>query len=177
MTLSKDQIIGTIQQYAEKDKSRLKEHEEIIEMLRPLEGKPWNRRTLNEKRLGKFTLRERNDMYYIVGEHEHFAAHTGNRFSDDVIDIETFRENDVACGRAAKERIQKIENADIDRIVDLFQQIHKHWGAIIDVLKVMDKEKIDSYHFPAFYAVCKLIEPEHEQHPTVQDFSFIAKYR
>ena len=93
--LKKSDIKKLVNEALAKNQKDLSEHLEICDILKPLEGKEINRRTLNPKRLGKFKLSERYGNLYIVGACEYGHCITQNSFGDNgLISVDKFHESD-----------------------------------------------------------------------------------
>lgn len=141
----------------------IKEHEEIIEILTPLVGKPINHQTLNKKRMGKFELVSNYGHFNIVGDYSHLIGYKNSKES--YINIEPssefgrgFKYLDNCHGEAAKNRINKINSVDAKNAFEIFKKIDKAYNNLKDAFNEIESNNLDSYNFPCFYEIFELIE-------------------
>lgn len=163
--------------YIEDENIGLNEHDVICELLTALEGKTINHRTLSEKRLSPSGLRLvfKYGMYYLEGKRSHLLAHHNGR--ELFINVESFKQLDGCHGEAARKRIGQINEVlnnpvRLKQVVSSFEALEEAYKRIAQVVKNMEADKIDGYHFPPYYSLIKLIQPETGNNQAV-DFNLL----
>lgn len=160
-----------------REETYIKEHNEVLEILKPLEGKPINGRTLNAKRLGKFKLKTQYGMYHICGNQDHLIGYVS---SSNLINIELFEKWDACNGSAAQERIEKIKRLDLDEFAKIGKKISKAFNELRFLFGDLDTKKLDSYNNPIYYDMLKSIFDENDGRSDeiqLHKFHYIRKYR
>jgi len=157
--MTKQEFLKVLEDLINKEKDYIKEHEKVKAILQSLEGKEINGRTLNSSRLNGFKFVRKYGMFYLVGKYEHLIGYD----TENIIAIERnehsrgFECFDNCHGSAAKERIEKIENIDIDRAFEIFSEIDRNFNALRKLFGDIDRFKLDSFNFPAYYDVLRAI--------------------
>lgn len=160
--------------YIKEEEARIKEHEEVLKMLQPLEGKQFNFRTFNKKVLKEFNFVPEYGMFYIKGKTSHLIGYR----ETPGVNVEQFKDWDACNGRAAKQRIEQIKNLDTDKAFKLFNQIEKHFNKLRELFGDIEREKLGSFNFPPYYDVLKMIKPDNEtsgDQIRMSDFYYIRK--
>jgi len=167
--------------YIAREQDYINEHEAIKAILQPLEGKAIDGRTLNKKVLGdfKFTL-DHGSLFYITGKYQHLIGYASseNRIAINKTDYSRgFEYFDNCSGNAARERIKQIEGLDKEKAKALFCQIEAHFNALRQLFGDVEREKLCSYHFPAYYDVLRAIYSDEKERDNVKltDFYYIRK--
>jgi len=152
-TINKTTVKKMIFDYIENEQKSINEHNEIKEILKKCEGKPFNGTTFRNK-LNNYTFSTRYNMYYITKEsgtgYDHLIGYAGN-----LIDSEKFENFDNCCGSAALERIEQLKNIDVEKIVSLFGTIEKSVLKIGEAFQQIESNKLGSYYNPIFYSLMK----------------------
>lgn len=109
-------------------------------------------------------------MFYIVGEYDHLFSY------GEYIDIDNFAEYDACHGKAAKERIQQLENIDFKKLNKAYKLIAKHFNALRDIFGAIESEKLGSFYNPVYYEMLNQIYNGDRQHSDIKlsDFYFIC---
>lgn len=183
--MTRKQFNQVLTNYIVKEKAAIAEHEEIRAILLPLVGKPINHKTLNQKVLGKFSLKITCSMYYIKGQvGEHLIGYCGSSYSkENLISVEKtdysrgFDYFDACHGEAARQRIKQIETADKDGAYKLFAGIAKHFDALRTLFGDIERQNFGSYHFPPYYDLLGAMYANVDRRDVVKlsDFYFIRK--
>ena len=151
----------------------INEHNAIKEILKPLEGKEINKRTLNEKRLNGFKLDFRYGMFHIVGKYNHLLAH---KSGDNLINIDLFEKNDACHYSAAQNRIEKLNNLDVKKLTKIQKGIDKNFNALRTLFGDIERENLGSFHNPIYYNMLNDIYKESSiKDIKLTDFYFIKK--
>jgi len=179
LTLS-EKFDSILSDYISNETEYINEHDAIKAILQPLEGKPIDGRTLNKKVLGDFKFTHEYSMYYITGKHQHLIGYSSseNRIAIDKTDYSRgFDYFDNCHGNAARERIAQIKALDKEKAKALFCQIESHFNALRQLFGDVEREKLGSYHFPAYYDVLRAIYSDEKERDNVKltDFYYIRK--
>lgn len=180
-TLTRKQFEAILANYIAREKKFFDEHNEIREILRKVEGKPINGKTLNQKILGeKFKLKQEYGNWYIVGP---VCSHLiGYIQSEHIVTIEPSENSrgfdyfDNCSGGAAKKRIEQIERMDKEKAFKLFSKVSKTFNELRLLFGDIETEKLDSFHFAAYYDVLHSIFSE-DSKLRITDFYHIREYR
>jgi hypothetical protein len=184
-SLTKQKFDEILSNYIESEREYIAEHEAVKEILKPLEGKEINGRTLNANRLGEFKFKAQYGMFYISGKHEHLIGYQksyGYGKNEAIISIEAnettrgFEYFDNCHGSAAKARIAQIENCNREKIYALFAKIEFHFNALRELFSEVESSKAGSYDFAPYYSVLNSIYKEENNHSLkLTDFYHIRK--
>ena len=177
--MRKTEFKNILSSYIEREEKYQAEHNEIIEIFKPLVMKPINKRTLNQKVLGdKFKFVERYGMFYIIGEYQHLIGYKG---SEDIISIDKiegvsrgFKELDACHGYASVNRVEQAINIDFDKAFKIFNEIDKAFKKLQTLFGDIEREKLGSFHFPPYYEILKSISPN-EDHIKLYNFYYLRK--
>ena len=172
--MKKSEFKKVIANYIKDEEKRIREHEEVLNMLQPLEGKQFNFRTFNEKNLKGFKFIPEYGMFYIKGDYSHLIGYR----ETPCVNIEQFKEWDACNGRAAAERIEKIRSTDIERAFKIFNRIDKRFNELRELFGDIEREKLGSFNFPPYYEILKLIKEDKETSSDqirMSDFYYIRK--
>jgi len=150
------------------EQSYIAEHEEIKAILLPLEGKPINGQTLNQKRLGeKFKLKESYGMFYMVGDYEHLI---GYKNSENIIHVSGkegesrgFEHFDACHGSAAQKRINQLQAVDSTKAAEIFSTIQTAFETLKTAFGDLERNKLTAFHFPAYYEALRTIQGEQKE--------------
>lgn len=171
-----------LQNYIDQEQDYINEHEQIKNILLPLEGKNIDGRTLNKKVLGDFKFINKYGMYYVVGKYEHLIGYSNSRENTIAVNENAthrgFEYLDACHGKAAKERIKKIQLTDKKKALELFSKIEHHFNSLRQLFGQVENEKLGSYDFPVYYDVLGSIFPNEDKNNTsikLTDFYFIRK--
>mgnify|MGYP000865231480 FL=1 len=177
----KTQVLQIIEDSIKKEESYISEHEEILNILKPLEGKTINGIVLNAKRLGRFKLTHQYGMFYIVGEYEHLTGYD----SDPIIKIGDADKNgsgfeyyDCCHGDAARKRIEQLKKLDVDLISSIFGQIKTNFDNICQLFGDIERNSLGAFNNPAYYDLLHFIHPENDKNNRglrITDFYYIRK--
>lgn len=165
-----------IKEAIKREESYISEHNEILELLTPLDGKDINKRTLNSKRLGeKFKFRFQYGMFHIDGKYSHLIGYRENP----TINIEQFKKYDACHGSAAEGRINKLKNIDVAKLEKISRKIDKHFNAIRETFGEIESNKLDSFNNPIYYDMLRNIYKDEDNNSyskiKLSDFHFIKK--
>ena len=152
----------------------IREHNLISDILRPLDGKPINGRTLNDKRLNGLEFRSEYSMYYINGKYSHLIGYN----TDPVVKADKFEDFDICHGSAAKERIEQLQNINVDLLVSVFSEIQEHFEKLRVLFGDIERKHIGSFYNPIYYDILRAIKPDKEPRHTdlrLSDFYYIRK--
>lgn len=171
---------GILADYITREQGYINEHDAIKAILQPLEGKAIDGRTLNKKVLGDFKFEQKYGMFYIIGKNEHLIGYAS---SENIIAIEKtpysrgFEYFDNCHGNAARERINQIQALNKDKAKALFCSIEEHFNALRQLFGDVEREKLGSYYFPAYYDTLRAIYNENKANNDIKitDFYFIRK--
>jgi hypothetical protein len=187
--MTKQKFDAILTAYIEQEQDYIKEHEQIKDILKPLEGKPINGRTLNDKRLNGFKFVNQYGMFHIYGKYSHLIGYENseNTISVDGRDAgvdETgltipkhrgFKYMDACNGSAAQERIDKIKAIDHAKAFDVFQKIETHFNELRRLFGTVENEGLGSFDFPAYYSVLSQIYEPKNGDLKLTDFYFIRE--
>lgn len=155
MKTTKRNVKKTIQAQIDKEKARIEEHDQVLEIIKSAEGKQFNGRTFNKRTLGeKFEFRSQFGMFYIDGKESHLIGY----HSTPEVNAEKFKDWDACNGRAAQERIEKLENLDVDKVVKRFKTIEKHWEGLRKAFGDVEREDLGGFDNPVYYELLRSIE-------------------
>ena len=174
--MKKSEFKKVITNYIKTEEARIKEDEEIFEMLQPLEGKQFNFKTFNQKNLKGFIFSSDKGQFHIKGKFNHLIGYK----QTPGVDAEKFRDLDRCNGSAAKERIEKIRSTDIERAFKIFNQIDKRLNEIRNLFGDIESEGLSSFYFPVYYDILNLIKKDKETRSDqikMSDFYYIRKSR
>lgn len=159
----------------EENQKLVKEHNEVKEILKDLDGKPINGRTLNKKRLKGFGFVSEYGMYNIVGEERHLIGYSTNPY----INVEKFEDFDTRNGKAAEERINQLKNMDVEKLKEITNKIENSFNELRFLFGDLEKEKLGSYHNPIYYDILRNIHNNKERNGgiSLSDFHSILKNR
>ena len=153
------------------------EHLAIVEMLRPLEGKPVNRVTLSEKRLQGFKLEnDRHGLgsFKIVGP----ATEYGHNIRAGDICLKSFRDSDSPYSKGAPERIEKLKALDPEVVAKTFKKIRRNFEELRLLFGDVESLGLGSFDNPIYYDLIKLAACDaEEKHIKLNDFYYIRKNR
>ena len=166
--------------YISNETEYINEHDAIKAILQPLEGKPIDGRTLNKKVLGDFKFTHEYGMYHITGKYRHLIGYSSseNRIAIDKTDYSRgFEYFDNCHGNAARERIKQVQGIDRDKVFSIFSQIELHFNALRQLFGDIEREKLGSYHFPAYYDVLRAVYSNEKDTDNIKltDFYYIRK--
>jgi hypothetical protein len=184
--LTKNRFRKILNNYVAQQQDYIREHEEIKAILKPLEGKEINGRTLNAKVLKGYIFSPEYSMYYIKGKYTHLIGYQNSGYNkgEHIIAIDKtdfsrgYNYFDSCNGDAARERINKVKSIDFDKAFKLFSAIQKHFDALRKLFGDVERFELDSYNFPAYYSVLDAIyKPDNNNREGVKltDFYFIRK--
>ena len=181
--MKKSDVNIIIENYIQQESEYIKEHNKIIDILKPLEGKTINGQTLNKKRLNGFKFKHEYSMFYIVGKFEHLIGYsTENIISIEPIEGVTrgFKHFDACYGSAAENRIKQTQNLDIDKVVKVFGAIEKNFNVLRELFGDIEREKLGSFNNPVYYRLLDSIfdhEKEKGSYTNIRltDFYYIRK--
>lgn len=165
-----------IKEHIAQEVDYIREHKEILEILKPLDGKPINGRTLNDKRLNGYTFKPQYGMFYIVGKYEHLIGYS----SSPTIDTEKFKDWDACNGSAAEKRIEQLKNMDVKEFERIAKKIDKAFNELRYLFGDLENKNLGSFHNPVYYETLKSIFDENEgQSNEIQlyKFYYIRKQR
>jgi len=145
--MGKVQFIKIINAQIEQEKDYLKEHEEIKEILKSVNGEFFTHKVLNSKRLKTFEFRSQFGMFYIIGKYQHLAGYDSNPH----INYIKFEEFDSCHFRGAKSRILQLENIDKEKLFKLFSDVEKTLKKLRLLFGTIEKENLGSYHNPVYH--------------------------
>ena len=172
--MKKSEFKKVVTNYIKEEEERIKEHEEVINILKPLEGKQFNFKTFNKKNLKGFKFVSENGMFYIKGKYSHLIGYG----KTPGVNVEQFKDWDACNGKAAAERIEKIRSVDIERAFKIFNQIDKRFNELRNLFGDIEIEKLDSFNFPPYYDILRLIKEDKETSSDeirMSDFYYIRK--
>jgi len=161
--MKKSQFLKVVNDYIAKEEASIAEHEEICEILKPHIGKLINGRTLNEKNLRGYVLDQRYGMFYLKGKlQNHLIGYASHPYIhlESTESSKGFFELDACAGRAARERVEKIRNTDLDKAFKIYNDIDKTFNKLRGLFRELDEEKLTSFHFAPFYDVLNAIYPK-----------------
>jgi hypothetical protein len=169
----KKKLQKIIQDAIVQEESYVMEHNEVLEILKPLNGMALNGRTLNQKRLGeKFRFVYQYGMFHIEGKNSHLIGYD----STPTIDVEKFKEWDACNGSAALNRIEQLKNINVETAAKVFGAIEKHYELLKFLFGELEREKLGSYHFPAYYDVLRAIQGgDSDKYVKLNDFYYLRK--
>lgn len=147
--MKKSTFLKIVTAQIETEKSYILEHEEIKEILKPLEGETFTHKNLNVKRLKNLRFSQEYGMYYIIGKYSHLVGYNTNP----IINIENFEKFDACHGSAAIERIEKLNSMDKEKFFKIFNEIEKTFKKLRLLFGSVETEKFGSYHNPIYYNV------------------------
>lgn len=158
----------TLRELIESDIAReeraVKEHETILAMLTDVNGKDINGRTFTPKRLNGFAFEiKASSMYHIKGEFSHLIGYN----SSPVVDIAAFERYDSCHAQAARERIAQnkalLSPEKFNEVITLLTTFEATYIKLKEQFKALESAKVEAYHFPIFYEVLNLIQPDKEE--------------
>jgi hypothetical protein len=147
--MKKSTFLKIVTAQIETEKSYILEHEEIKEILKPLEGEVFTHKILNVKRLKNLRFSQEYGMYCIIGKYSHLVGYNTNP----IINIENFEKFDACHGYAAAERIEKLNTMNKDEFFKLFNEIEKTFKKLRLLFGAVETEKFGAYHNPIYYSV------------------------
>jgi len=175
--LTKEKFLSVLDSYIEREKDYIKEHDQIRDILLPLEGQPINGKVLNAKRLNGLKFERKHGMFYIVGKYDHLIGYESreNMIAVQKTDYSRgFEYFDNCSGGAARERIKQIETTNKDKAFELYSKIEQHFNALRELFGEVEDKKLGSYYFPAYYDVLNTIyKEENSRDLKLTDFYFI----
>ena len=171
MKITKQTIFEEIRKDIADDLDKVQEHNKIVEILKPLEGKPLTGNVLNKKRLNGYECEWKYGMCHIKGKYSHLIGYD----STNAISLEKFEEWDACNGYAAQQRADtnnRLINDDAERIEKLFSAVEKHYEGLKEAIKAIENEELDSFHFPAHYNLLRLIQPTEKEREEINLSNF-----
>lgn len=147
--MKKSTFLKIVKDQIELEKSYILEHEEIKEILKPLEGETFTHKNLNAKRLKNLQFIQEYGMHYIKGKYSHLIGYNTNP----IINIENFEKLDACHGSAAVERIKRLQTMDKEKFFKMFNEIEKTFKKLRFLFGAVETEKFGSYHNPIYYNV------------------------
>ena len=184
----KSTILAIIEKHIESELFSIREHDQIASILAPLEGKPINWQTLNKKRLSAFeaengytfTLVSEYGMYHIQGKLEHLIGYTENPFiclsNSSEYGKRGFEYFDNCYSGAAKERIEKLQNMDIEKTVAIFSSIRDNFEKLRELFGDLDRAKLGSFNNPVYHEILNSIyKNDKNDGLKLSDFYYIQK--
>lgn len=155
--MTTQEIKQIIQKQIEQEKEYLSEHSFIWQLLKGKEGKPINYKTFKRKdiELAGFRIVHEFGMTKIKGLHDHLISYNGL-----VPSLEEFEKYDSCHGKAAVQRIEKLESLDINKIKKHFGNIEKCFNSILESFGDIERDSLGSFNNPIYYALLKFIFPE-----------------
>jgi hypothetical protein len=177
--MKKSQYNQILDSYISGELEGIREHEEIVQILLPLEGKQISGRVLNPSKLGKYTFKAQFGMFYICGQIEHLIGYEGgNESTIQVNETPThrgFEYLDNCSGNAARERVKQIE-ALREKGYKHFFKVFKAFEALRLAFGDLEREGLSSYRFPAYYDILGAIQGEtNPMGAKLSDFYYIKK--
>jgi len=180
--LTRQKFDAILTAYIEQEHDYIREHEQVKEILKPLEGKPINGRTLNEKRLNGLKYVQEYSMHYIKGKYTHLIGYVSSGYGhEDIISIEKneatghrgFEYLDACNGRAAQERINNVKAADHEKAYKVFKAIETNFNELRRLFAQVENDGFGSFDFPAYYNVLSSIYEPKNGDLKLTDFYFI----
>lgn len=147
-----------------------KEHNEVLEMLKPLEGKQFNFKTFSTKNLKGFEFEARAGLFHIKGKYSHLIGYRETHG----VSVERFKEWDASHSSTSIKRVEKLEAVDKDKVFKIFSQIDKHFTKLRELFGEIDREGLGAYNLPCYYDLLMEIS-EDNQHVTLSNFHYISK--
>ena len=163
-----------------KNKCDLASHNEVLEILKSVEGKPFNLRTFSKKVLtDKFEFNSSHGQFHIFNKHDK-QNHLIGYHNQHGVNSAKFYELDICYSKGSEERIYQLENLDVKKLVKLQKLLSKHFNAIRDLFGAMDSQKLDSYYNPIAYKLMQSVF-DHESGDTrnnikLYEFHYIRTY-
>ena len=171
--MKKNDIKKMIVQAIEQEEKYIVEHNAICEILKQVDGKPFNKITFNEKKIKPFRFKTQYGMFYLIGEYEHLVGHSGS-----VVNADNFNHLDICHGGAAQERIEQLKNLNVEKVYSVFNNIEKHFNEICFLFGDLEAEKLGSFYNPLYYELLKSIHNEDNKYGIeLYKFSSIRKKR
>lgn len=159
MKTTKKAVEKIISDYIAEEMLNIEEHDRIAEILKAQKGKPYNRRTFSDKVMGDgLKYVPHISLVYIEGRTRHLIGYD----STPEVDPLKFEQWDACNGRAARERIEKLKNLDIEKVTKLFSQIEKHWEGLRKMFGDVERESLGSYDNPVYYELLRNIDDRKE---------------
>lgn len=169
--MRKAEFKKVIQDCINRDLKNIEAHNKALEVLTPLDGKPINKRTFNEKSLKGFKLVDKHSFFQLVGEH---TSHLIGYHSDPFVSVEKFKGFDACNGSAAQTRIDKINGTNLDEAFNIFKEIDKAFNKLQTLFGDLERAKLDSFNFPPYYDALNLVSND-DEHIRISSFYFIKK--
>jgi len=185
----KTTILKLIDEQISQECDYIREHEQIKDILKPLEGQIISGRVLNKKRLSAFDVDNgytfefysKYGMFHIKGKYEHLIGYD----SEPVIIIDKtdgvsrgFSYFDGCHGSAAQARINQLKNINVDKLVSIFGQIKDNFDNLCTLFGDVERNNLGSFHNPIYYNILRAIKPNESKSGDkvrLSDFYFIRK--
>lgn len=156
----------------EKERGYIKEHEQIAGILVSVDGKTIDGRTFNAKKLGTFKFSKKYGMFYITGQFEHLIGYD----TEPIVNAAQFEDWDNCHGSAAKDRIEQIENMDIDKLAGIISEIEDKFNGLRELFGDLERAKMGSYHNPIYHNILRMVQGDaDEKEIRLFDFWYIKK--
>lgn len=164
-----------IKEGIKREESYLKEHNEILDILKPLEGKPFTHKSLNKSRLKGFKFISTYGMYYIEGLYSHLIGYKSSNY----ISIDNFKRYDICHGEAAKKRIEQLKNIDSVKLQKILNKISENFNELRFLFSDIEELKLGSFNNPIYYDMLRNIYNTENKKSSIElnKFYYIRKKR
>ena len=169
-----------IKEHLAKNECDLSSHTEVLEMLKKVEGKQFNFRTFSKKILtDKFEFNSSHGQFHIFNKTDK-QNHLIGYHNQPVVDSSKFYNLDCCYSKGSEERIEKLKNVDVKKLMKVQKLLSKHFNAIRDLFGAMDSQKLDGFDNPVYHDLLKSIF-DHEKGDSrnnvkLYEFHYIRTY-
>lgn len=144
----------------EKNKSDLQSHLEVLELLKLVDEKPINKITFSKKILNGKEILGKYGMFYIKnGEREHLIGYRSSPF----VSVKDFERFDSCHSVGARERIQKIESLDMNKVHFTFGHLELALSTLTTIMGNIKEDKLNSFNNPLYYDIMKMLCTDHKE--------------
>tara|TARA_R110002049_G_scaffold225946_1_gene397889 strand:- start:1376 stop:1924 length:549 start_codon:yes stop_codon:yes gene_type:complete len=146
-----------IKEHLAKNECDLNSHLEVLEILKSVEGKQFNFRTFSKKVLpDKFEFNSSHGQFHIFNKIDK-QNHLIGYHDQNGVDSSKFYNLDCCYSKGSEERIEKLKNLDIKKLIRAQKLLSKNFNAIRDLFGAMDSQKLDSFDNPIYHDLLKSI--------------------
>ena len=162
-----------------KNQCDLDSHNEVLVILKTVEGKQFNFRTFSKKVLDhRFEFTSVHGNFYLVNL-QHGQNHLIGYYNSEGVDSSKFYQLDIAYSEGSEERIKKLNSIDVKKLVKFQKLLDKHFNAIRDLFGEVDIQNLDSFHNPVYYEILRSVyddDTRNSRHIKLSDFYHVRTY-